>query len=361
MNVLILTGSFGLGHISVSKAIKQEILKTYPHSNVHIQDAIKLIAPKSYKTIYNSFNFLVKHCKGYYNIYHKLSKNFEFDGNIFLENYILLKMSELINKEEPELIVSTLPLCTIFASVYKRRVDNKIPLITCITDISKHNEWYNSYTDYYFAPTVEIKNALVSKGFNADNIFVTGIPVKQNFLNYTKTIDLNRNSKNLLIMGGGLGLIPRANDFYRKLNNNKAIKTTIILGKNEEMYKEMTQKYPNLNIVGYTTKVAEHMHHADLIVTKPGGVSMFEAIHSELPIICLKPYLNQEKYNAHFIENEGIGKVLWSSKNDIAEVVTKTLNSNSTLNHYKYNLKRVKKGFNINNIPHLLCDLQSTI
>ncbi|QOR36100.1 UDP-diphospho-muramoylpentapeptide beta-N-acetylglucosaminyltransferase [Clostridium sp. 'deep sea'] len=360
MNVLILSGSFGMGHNSVSKAIKQKIFKTYPHSKVYIQDIIKLIAPKSYKTIYNSFNFLVKHCKGYYNIYHKLTKNFNFNGNVFLENYILLKISELINEKQPDIIISTLPLCTICASVYKRRVNKNIPLITCITDISKHNEWYNTYTDYYFAPTFQIKNALVSKGFNCENIFVTGIPVTQNFINNTKVTEKAVNN-NLLIMGGGLGLIPKANDFYRKLNNNLDVKTTIILGNNEELYSEMKGRYPNLNIIGYTNKVAEYMKYADLIVTKPGGVSMFEAIHSELPIICLKPYLNQEKHNAFFIENEGIGKVVWSSKDDLINIVIKTLKSNLKLKYYKNNLKRVKNQFSIEQIPCLLNNLKESI
>ena len=52
------------------------------------------------------------------------------------------------------------------------------------------------------------------------------------------------------------------------------------------------------------------MGEADLLVTKPGGITVFEAIASELPLLVFRPFLGQEKRNSEFILGNGMGAVL---------------------------------------------------
>ena len=51
----------------------------------------------------------------------------------------------------------------------------------------------------------------------------------------------------------------------------------------------------------YTNKINEYMRNADLIVSKSGGITLFEAIYSETPIYVVNPFLMQEVKNARFI------------------------------------------------------------
>lgn len=84
-------------------------------------------------------------------------------------------------------------------------------------------------------------------------------------------------------MGGGLGLLPKSPLFYEKLDRLSGVKTTIITGNNRVLYDRLRDRYPSVQVVGYTDKVHEFMADADLILTKPGGITLFETIRSELP------------------------------------------------------------------------------
>src|SRR5665647_2882748 len=59
MNILILTGRFGMGHVSASNAIKQEICESFPNTNINIVDFVDYVLPSIKEAIYKSFNFVV--------------------------------------------------------------------------------------------------------------------------------------------------------------------------------------------------------------------------------------------------------------------------------------------------------------
>ena len=80
MKVLILTGKFGMGHYSVSEAIKEEINNKDSKIEVKIVDIIDYLMPSASKVIYKSFNTLVTKWS---NLYNFISMNNE-DINIFL-------------------------------------------------------------------------------------------------------------------------------------------------------------------------------------------------------------------------------------------------------------------------------------
>ena len=87
------------------------------------------------------------------------------------------------------------------------------------------------------------------------------------------------------------------------------MRTTIITGSNQKLYDRLAGKYPNIEVLGFTDRVYEYMAASDLVLTKPGGITMFESIFSELPILAWEPFLEQEKNNARFLVKRGMGRV----------------------------------------------------
>lgn len=355
MNILILTGRFGLGHYSTSLSLKQEIQKQIDDANIHIVDIVDYIAPKLNGVVYSGFNIIVRRASKLYNFLYKNTTDFDFSMNMPFPNIFIEKIEELIYKDEPDIIISTLPFCSRVISQYKTRTGSNLPLITCITDISVHNEWINPETNIYLVATEKVKANLIENGIKDDNIIIIGIPVKDQFKNIL--IDenkFNRYTKNLLIMGGGLGLIPLGKNFYSRLNKTRNLNTTVIMGHNEKAYNKLVGKYGNIQVVGYTNKVHEYMANADLIISKAGGITVFESIYAELPILALCPFLEQERNNAYFIEEKNIGEVLWDKNEDIVERALKLLNNDIRLMIMEENMRQIKYNIDDNLILDII-------
>lgn len=338
MNILILTGKFGFGHNSAAKSIKEKILLENPTYNVEIIDFIEYMFPKLNKYIYGTFNFLVDKCHTLYNCLNKIgSKNTKAP----LKKVIIKKIDNLLSKNKTDLIISVFPTCSQYISAYKRIVNNNIILNTCITDVDVNEEWISDETNLYFVASEKTKKDLMSKGVKENKIIISGIPVKSCF---TASAPQNP-KKNILIMGGGLGLIPSADKLLNELENNPIINTNIIVGNNEKLYNKLSSIYKNINIIGFTNEVDKYMKEADLIVTKAGGITMSEAINTETPLFIIKPFLSQEIGNAQYIEDNKIGHVLWNKKENIIEDIFILLNNESELTKIRHNMQTIKNNF----------------
>ena len=349
MNVLLLSGKFGMGHNSVANAIKEDLEKQYSKEiNIRSVDICKYLFPKAHKTIYKGFGIIANKYKFIYNTSFNIVEAKD-NNDILMKKRIMNNLRYLIDGFDTDLVISTLPLTSKFMSIYKEYFNSSIPVITCITDVSTHDEWLNPNTNIYFVATLSIKTHLVEQGIQEDSIYVCGVPVKSTFKDSNKIVaNLNTKNKQLLIMGGGLGLLPKEENFYKNINSIKGLKTTIITGNNKHAFKKLYGKYENIDVVGYTDKVSDYMKEADLLISKPGGVTLFETIHSELPILVFKPSLSQEVFNAKYIEEEQIGKVIWDEKIDVVKEITQLLYSNLTLSQYKVNMINIKNDLEHN-------------
>lgn len=335
MNVLILSGKFGFGHMSTAYSIESKIISENIDNNVCVMDLLEYLFPTLNKVIYSMFNFLVGRCSHLYNF---LNRHASKCASAPLKSVMVKRIDKLLKDKNVDLVISTLPICSQYISAYKRMTGNNITLYTVITDISVHKEWLSSGTSKYFVPSVETKEYLISLGISSDNIYVSGIPVRNQFCNqYCE-------KKEILIMGGGLGLIPGIEDFLSELDENNNITVNVILGNNRKLYNKLVNRYNNINIIGFTDRVYDYMNRASLIVTKAGGITMSEAIRSETPILCLKPFLEQEVGNAKYIECKSIGRVLLNNKYLIYNCIVEMLESEE-LEMMKKNMKKIKSSF----------------
>jgi len=337
--VLILTGKFGSGHISVAHAIK-EVIEDMKDVNVEIIDIVDYAFPLIAKSIYKNFNGLVEKSPNLYNAMNKLA-----DGkNTGFINVVALKrIKRLIDHKNPTAIVSVLPLSSQMISYYKGKYSDETPLYTIVTDICSHNEWIADNTDKYFIADESIKKNFVEKGVVEDKLIVSGIPIRNKFkINTNKKFS---SKKRLLVMGGGLGLIPNCEDVLERLNEDEGLSVTVITGHNKVLKDQIAKSFMNIRVMGFTESVAEEMKNADLIISKAGGITVFESIHMERPLLVINPFLAQEKNNAKFIEEKGIGKVFRNKSITGDEIVDKikfVLSDDRKMSLMHNNLKVVK-------------------
>ena len=345
MNILILTGRFGMGHIKAAGAIAEQLQQTAGDVRVDTVDFLEYLFPTLSSGIYKGFQLLVSRCSGLYNDLNRIAGRY---GDVPMKNALLRKIDRLLSLYQPDLIIATLPICGQYLSAYKARRCCRIPMYTYITDITVHEEWLSSGTDLYFVGDETTRNALLSRGIPSGKILVTGIPVSQAF---HRAGDLKAETtagerKHLLVMGGGLGLIPGGLRLLQNLSRIPFLSITLIAGSNQKLAEQVRAACPAVQTLGYTDQVARYMQQADLLITKPGGITTFEAIASRTPLYVVCPFLEQEKGNAHFIENAGIGRVLWDNNNsDVGADLLSLLFDSHRLSAMKDNMDRLSATF----------------
>lgn len=343
MKISILTGKFGMGHMTAAKAMEEHIRESCPETEVEITDWFDYISPKFARQYYNLFEVIVR--KGFllYNTRYRLLEDRKTDQRPELYHYFSRHFKQYVEEKKPDIIISTLPLCSQVVSLYKEKTGALIPLITCVTDITGHSEWINRNTDFYMVGSYTVKEQFIEKGVAPDKIYETGIPVRSGFIKnkvFGKDPYIN-NRKKLLVMGGGLGLLPENKEFYNGLECLSDVETTIITGKNNHIYQELSANYQNLRVLGYVNNVYDYMKQADAVITKPGGVTTFEAISSEVPILAVKPYLQQEIYNAGYIQSMNIGKVIDINDRECLQEI-KDILDHGQLEVYRGNILKIK-------------------
>ena len=360
MKILILTSRFGMGHYCAAEAIKEELLASDSDDIIEIEDIVKVLFPSIYKLIYAFFNLFICKFSGVYNFVNSFATKHE---NTCLNRRILDKISCLIKKYDPDLIISTWSASSRYVSIYKKRYEDNILLYTYITDITAHDGWITDITDMYFVATKSTKESLVSRGVDADKIIINGIPVRQSFKqglqfkdfqdrqvlsfesidnNHELPVESHEGKKEILIMGGGLGLIPNLENILESLYEVSNVHITIITGKNKKIFKKLKENYPEIDVIGYTYQVDRYMKRSDLIITKPGGISIFEAIYTTTPLDVIKPFLSQEVGNAEFIEKMLIGKIAWENDFYISDDIISLISNEKLMGEMKYNMQLLK-------------------
>lgn len=339
MNLMILTGKFGMGHWAASHSLKQQLEHSLG-ARVEVVDFLSAALPELSPALYKSFQLLVTYGGGLYNLVHTLTESAKTAMPNPLADALTQRFYDLALERQPDAVIATHPLCAQLVSRFKRDYGVPLPLVTCITDVTCHSEWLNPGTDCYFVGSPTVREGLMAKGVPAQRIEITGIPVREEF---KKPVRRGGGlPRNLLIMGGGLGMMPRREGFYEALNGLPHVHTTIICGHNEKLRDRLAGKWENIEVLGFTDRVCDYMARSDLMLSKPGGSTMFEAIFSKLPLLAWAPQLAQEKENAQFLVAAGAGLVTQRKPEACLEAIRSTIYNDRLLAGMSQNAGRLR-------------------
>ena len=357
MRILILTGKFGMGHWSASQSLRQQLLRAFPGAEVEVLDLVAQAMPNASEAMYKCFNLLVTRGSGLFNLYYKLTRDLPADTWTLLDDLFLDELSGLMVEKGPDAVIATHPLCARMVSRWKGATGSRLPLVTCVTDLSSHSEWIHRYTDCYLVGSNDIREKLAAKGVERESIWVTGIPVRCEFKR--PVVRRPGRTRQLLIMGGGLGLLPKKDGFYEALDALPGVHTTIITGRNQKLYDRLAGRYPHIQVLGFTDRVYDYMARADLVLTKPGGITLFETIFSELPILAWEPFLEQEKLNARFLVKRGMGRVAAKEPEECLAAIRGLIYDDAALEAMRASMRAMKAQLESESLARILAGLRA--
>lgn len=358
--ILIFYGSYGGGHLSAARSIKEYINLNYKDYQIEIVDCIEYINKALNKVTTKAYSDMAKSAHWIWKkVYYSAEKGPIAKMNDETQKIMSIKLNKLLQEYNPDLIISTHPFASHMCAILKRKKKINCRIATIITDYAPHSQWlmYPAYIDYFFVAHDGMKEDLINRGIKESQIKVTGIPLSNRFLahydkeNILSEFELSQDKKTILFFAGGeqgFGKDKVFNMLKSIIENFPNLQIIAISGKNDKMKKqfdelvEETNSISNVKIIKYTNKIPELMSISDLVITKPGGLTTTESLASGLPIIVINPIPGQEEENAEFLEKNGVG--IWLKKNDkIEEELYKILNDPEKLQHMKINARLLAK------------------
>ena len=240
------------------------------------------------------------------------------------------KMKALLRRYSPDALVCTQAVpCSVFAAE-KRAGKIHLPLIAIVTDFAVHSYWIYPEVDLYCVASEDICKQLIRHGIPASKIAVTGIPISPKFLRRHSKVQarwhlgLDPQRSTILLMGGSQGLGP-IQDMLDALHQ-QPLQFILATGLNRDLFRSLKKRYARdkrVCVTGYSKSVNLFMDAADLLVTKPGGMTSSEALAKGLPMLLTSPIPGQEERNARYLLDQGVALRV-DDPADIAEAV-KTL------------------------------------
>jgi len=310
--------SIGSGHLMAAKALYQAFINTYPDSPIYLTDPFENaldIFPELIEKLQSMSLLLAPDL--YDNLWRRgVSINFRdwFIGNKSLQN---LLVNELKNNTPDILITTHGLLCAIAASLRKETNIFK-NLYGVLTDFGVHTFWPKKNIDGFFVPHEDVRNTFIYYGCNPNIIKVTGVPLRSQFEKALDTpLTITDKGLRVLILSGGMrsGAYVDMNqfvlDFLEKIKHKQIdLYITFVTGNQTQLKnkieKESLYEGCDLNVVGFVDNMYEHLSTHDILITKPGGLIISEALATGICIILCSQGSGEASANAEFLARHGL-------------------------------------------------------
>ena len=330
MKILIIHASAGAGHQKAAEALFTGTRKFYPEHEVKIVDALDYTSPSFKKLYRGTYFFLISQLPCAWALFFNiLDKSWmqsmarilrRFYNSIFAE-----PLEEFLREERFDYIFSTHFMPVEVCAALKRQGLIQSQLITVITDFDVHKIWLAEGVDKYTAASEWTKRKLKKLGVEEEKILVSGIPIHEKFLEtfdigfLKKKLGFVENNFTVLLATGSFGIGPLEEIIqYLFL---EGFQTIVVCGQNKNLMARLTQKnYSNVRVFGLVDNMHELMSAADCLVTKPGGLSISEALVRQLPLIFFNPIPGQEAHNVQALASQKIGFLAKNSEQIVQEV-----------------------------------------
>lgn len=414
MKILILSASTGGGHMRAANAMKEYFEEN--NIDVNIVDTLKYISPLLNKTVTEGYEYLAKRMPNIYKMIYQSANNKVVNHLIFGINSIVgRKLVPLIDDYKPDIIVTTHPFPNEMVSKLKHVGKANVPIVCIMTDYSPHRTWITENINAYIVANEDMMESMTQMGVDKSIIHPFGIPIEDEFYNkrdrniLLKQMGFNSNIPTILIMAGSFGVENVVSIYKDILKIDLDFQIILITGKNPKLYdtiesivygkEKKVYKYSKLfskfsfnikswkyisrlndfrkkfnlhrnkgedleskvyhkdtRIIYFTDEVHRYMCVADLIITKPGGLTITEALACDLPMAIFNAIPGQEEENADFLVDNNMAVRL--DRGTAADTIKDLLKNKKKLKFMRHSCETFDKSESLKNILNLIIFLK---
>jgi processive 1,2-diacylglycerol beta-glucosyltransferase len=224
-----------------------------------------------------------------------------------------------LTDRDPGIIVTTHVIPCVLISALRRsgRLNRATRLFSVITDYALNAIWPTEAIDGYFVAHEELRSALIYRGVRPERVHVTGIPIKQAF-NHPPVPRTDDGLQVLIVAGGQRSggyrmfqnYVSEALNALRGLNAGR-LRVTVVTGNQSQIragLQRLSHSLPfELEVKGYVNSMAQLMAASDILIAKPGGLTIAEALASGIPMIVAPPAPGVETANVDFLARHAVG------------------------------------------------------
>jgi processive 1,2-diacylglycerol beta-glucosyltransferase len=321
--ILVLSASVGAGHIRAAEAVELALKQLDPEAevrNIDLLDLTNAAFRRLYGKLYIDLVNTAPHLLGL--VYEMLDKprspKRKSDRlRLAVESLNLGKFIKLLKGETWDVIVNThfLPAGIIASLRAKKQIAT--PQLTATTDFETHRMWVNEPCDHYFTATDEGAAYLAHWGVAPERISVTGIPIHPAFSvekdarQCRRRLGLGNDRPVIVQMGGGFGMGPVEKIYAGLLAVDRPLEIVVVAGRNEplkaRLEKAEVPSQHRAHVLGFTREIDELMAAADIVISKPGGLTTSEVLARGAAMIIANPVPGQETRNSDYILENGAG------------------------------------------------------
>ena len=321
MRILIATVTAGAGHLAAAAALDEAWRALRPRDAVERIDLVKFFSPLHRQIHAAGYVKLVERAPELWGMLFaktddpKVARRINRVQRLF-PGRSRLRFLRHVKQFKPDVVLCThyAPL-EILGQMRARLAETRRSpfIVSVVTDFEAHALWMDEGVDLYCVAAEETKARLVARGAVAENVIAAGIPIAARFsappnaIVIRKTLGLRDDLPTLLVLSGGFGMGP-VGKILRELDQvAREFQTLVVCGRNEELRRDLAAQdrtHPT-RVLGFASNMHELMAVADLIITKPGGLTSSEALAMGKPLLILDPIPGQEAANSDFLLERG--------------------------------------------------------
>src|SRR5262245_55366450 len=231
--ILVLTLSFGSGHLRASQAIAKELKRIAPRADIRVVDALEECRAWFRAGYEWPYWLMVRYAPGLWRRLNnaRLENKHERTAPSWSFRLGCPKVFEIIESFKPDVIVAGEVGACEMAAIARQMGLTKAPIVSVITDFESEPIWVKPEVDAYMVPNESVRAELIEWGAPSDRIEICGIPIDPEFDSTHSRDQTDRDDRPLvLLMGGGMGPT-RMNKVARELiESNVLMKIVAIAG-----------------------------------------------------------------------------------------------------------------------------------